>query len=331
MAGYVGRYAPSPTGLLHAGSIVAALGSWLDARHHGGRWLLRIEDVDGGRCRPDHGHGILEQLAGLGLVWDGEPLWQSRRGERYAEVARWLQDRQLAYGCSCSRQDIANWWQRHGGAPAQGELPYPGVCRDGSSGERPARALRLRVPAGLECFDDRRCGRFCQDVSREVGDFVLRRADGWWSYQLAMVVDDHDSGITHVVRGEDLLDNTPRQRVLQRLLGWQHPAMLHLPLVLAGDGQKLSKQTGATAIDTRHAAAVLRAAWQALGGETIEAGTAAGVLDQALAAWPSLLQRFESAGAGRRPPPSSAARGAALLPEGAGAGAGADAPLPEGS
>ena len=329
MTAYVGRYAPSPTGLLHAGSIVAALGSWLDARHHGGRWLLRIEDVDGSRCRSDHAHGIIAQLAALGLVWDGSPLWQSQRGPRYAEVASWLVDRQLAYPCTCSRQEILAWWKAHGGSPGTGELPYPGLCRHGLPDGRTGRALRLRIPDGIECFDDRRCGRFCQDVAREVGDLVLKRADGWWSYQLAVVVDDHDSGVTQVVRGEDLLDNTPRQRILQRLLGWEHPGMLHLPLVLAENGQKLSKQTGARAVDTQDAVGVLRAAWQALGGEPFEAGTVSELLDQALAAWPRWLQLAEPAG--RRPPPSRAARGAALVPEAAGAGAGAGDTTPEGS
>jgi glutamyl-Q tRNA(Asp) synthetase len=329
MSGYVGRYAPSPTGLLHAGSIVAALGSWLDARHHGGRWLLRIEDVDGGRCRPEYAHGIIAQLAALGLDWDGPILWQSQRSARYAEVTSWLEQQKLVYPCACSRQDVATWWQAHGGPPLSGELPYPGLCRQGLPAGRTGRALRVRLPDGVECFEDRRCGRFCQTVAREVGDLVLKRADGWWSYQLAVVVDDHDSGVTQVVRGEDLLDNTPRQRLLQRLLGWGNPGMLHLPLVRAKDGQKLSKQTGAIAVDTRDAVAVLQAACRALLAEPIEAGTLRELLDQALAAWPRWLQLAESAG--RRPPPSSAARGAALVPEAAGAGAGAGDAGPEGS
>ncbi|WP_338415235.1 tRNA glutamyl-Q(34) synthetase GluQRS [uncultured Sphaerotilus sp.] len=271
--GYVGRFAPSPTGPLHAGSMVAALASWLDARAHGGRWLVRIEDVDTPRCIPGADLEILRQLAACGLHPDEPPVWQSRRGDLYAHALDTLHTAGLAYGCRCTRREIALALAAAGHDRSRhGELVYPGTCRPGGAQPVPwaeARAVRLLTvqPGGVDvCIDwtDDRLGPQHQNVTREVGDFVLRRADGLWAYQLAVVVDDAAQGITHVVRGEDLADNTPRQVWLQRCLGLPTPRYRHTPLVLDGQGEKLSKQTGAAAIDTRQPLAVLQAAAQAL-------------------------------------------------------------------
>ena len=271
--GYVGRFAPSPTGPLHAGSMAAALASWLDARAHGGRWLVRIEDVDTPRCIPGADLEILRQLAACGLHPDAPPVWQSRRGDLYARALDTLHAAGLAYGCRCTRREIALALAAAGHDRSRhGELVYPGTCRPGGAQPVPwaeARAVRLLTaqPGGADvCIDwtDDRLGPQHQNVTREVGDFVLRRADGLWAYQLAVVVDDAAQGITHVVRGEDLADNTPRQHWLQRCLGLPTPRYRHTPLVLDAHGEKLSKQTGAAAIDPARPLAVLRAAAQAL-------------------------------------------------------------------
>lgn len=270
MSGYVGRFAPSPTGLLHAGSLVAALASWLDARAHQGRWLVRIEDVDTPRCIPGAGEHILEQLARCGLVPDGEVLWQSQRSNFYLQALDRLIEQGLAYPCGCSRKDIeaaqTSPTERH---HAQ---VYPGTCRQGLNG-KPARAWRLNVQAVLQTrglepvihWHDRRLGAQTQNVLQEVGDFVLRRADGLWAYQLAVVVDDAAQGITDVVRGEDLADNTARQIVLQNALGLPTPRYLHTPLVLGPNGEKLSKQNGAQALDLSDPQAALDTAARTLG------------------------------------------------------------------
>ncbi|MDB5732619.1 MAG: Glutamate--tRNA ligase [Variovorax sp.] len=268
-----GRFAPSPTGALHAGSLVAALASWLDVRARGSRarWLVRIEDADTERCLPGMGERILAQLAACGLQPDAPPAWQTRRTALYERALERLAAAGLAYPCACSRRDIDQALaRRDDGHRRHGERVYPGTCRAGLHG-RAARAWRFatvnfdsnQAPAPVPpaqsaietiatslCWTDRRLGRQCQDVGREVGDFVLRRADGPWAYQLAVVVDDADQGITDVVRGEDLADNTPRQILLQRALGLPTPSYLHTPLVRAADGEKLSKQNGATPLDT---------------------------------------------------------------------------------
>ena len=280
MTSYRGRFAPSPTGPLHAGSLVAALASWLDARAHGGRWLVRIEDVDTPRCIPGADTMILAQLAACGLHPDEPPQWQSKRGALYQAALDRLVRTRKAYPCACSRKDIEDALAAQGRPRVRGqEAPYPGTCRSGLHG-RPARAWRLRVPEGVVHWTDRRLGAQQQDVAGEVGDFVLRRADGLWAYQLAVVVDDADEGITHVVRGEDLADNTPRQLVLQRALGLAAPAYLHTPLVLAADGEKLSKQNGAMALDLREPLAALNAAAAVLG-----LPPRSGDVGDALAAW----------------------------------------------
>jgi glutamyl-Q tRNA(Asp) synthetase len=248
-ATYGGRFAPSPTGPLHAGSLVAALASWLDARAHGGRWLVRIEDVDTPRCVQGASELILSQLAACGLLPDEPPWFQSQRASAYQQTLDQLQAVGATYPCACSRKDIqAHWMARGHQAPRHAEWVYPGTCRDGLHG-LPARAVRLRCgtpehPVVVH-WTDRRLGAQVQNITTEVGDIVLKRADGLWAYQLAVVVDDAAQGITHVVRGEDLADNTPRQIHLQRQLGLPTPAYLHTPLVLDAAGEKLSKSSDA--------------------------------------------------------------------------------------
>ena len=255
---YRGRFAPSPTGLLHAGSLAAALASWLDARAHRGQWLLRIEDVDGPRCVTGADAGIVAQLAACGLVPDEPPQWQSARGVHYETALVQLVAEGWAYPCGCTRADIERALFQQGRVRERhGDLVYPGTCRSGLRG-KPARALRLRVTPSIDApaapldiaWHDRRLGAQQQCVSEAVGDFVLRRADGLWAYQLAVVVDDAAQGITHVVRGVDLADNTPRQIHLQRVLGLATPAYLHTPLALGADGEKLSKRNGAVPVAT---------------------------------------------------------------------------------
>ena len=273
MAPYIGRFAPSPTGPLHAGSLVAALASWLDARAHGGRWLVRIEDVDTPRCVAGADALILSQLAACGLLPDEAPVWQSQRGALYKSALQQLQQAGWAYPCGCTRLDIDRGLRLHGvDRPRGAERVYPGTCRTGLHGLAPrtVRALAASAPRppwpplSID-WHDRWLGQSRQDVSAEVGDFVLHRADGLWAYQLAAVVDDAAQGISHVVRGADLADNTPRQMHLQRLLGLATPVYLHTPLVLAADGQKLSKQKGAVPLDLRDPLAALRAAGRVLG------------------------------------------------------------------
>lgn len=279
---YRGRFAPSPTGPLHAGSVVAALGSWLDARAQGGAWLLRIEDVDGPRCPPGMDALILRQLDDLGLRADEPVQWQSRRQAGYAVALQRLVESGAAYPCACTRAELR---AAQGERERHAELVYPGTCRQGLKG-RPARAWRLRLPDDARvAWQDRRLGAQQQDVARAVGDFVLKRADGLWAYQLAVVVDDAEQGINEVVRGEDLADNTPRQILLQRLLGLPTPRYLHLPLVRGADGHKLSKQNGAQAIDGADALGCLRAAGRVLGLPELTAATRDDWLAQAVAAW----------------------------------------------
>jgi len=277
---YVGRFAPSPTGPLHAGSLVAALASWLDARAHGGRWLVRIEDVDRPRCVAGADRLILQQLAACALLPDEEPMWQSRRTDGYQAALDRLVVDGRAYPCGCSRRDIEQALAALGRPRERHrELVYPGTCRSGLRGRAP-RAWRLRVAPGTVHWSDRRLGPQLQDVQAEVGDFVLRRADGLWAYQLAVVVDDALQGITQVVRGADLADNTARQIRLQQALGLPTPGYLHTPLVLGPNGEKLSKQNGAQPLDTGDPLAALHSAAAVLG-----LAARAGTLADALAAW----------------------------------------------
>jgi glutamyl-Q tRNA(Asp) synthetase len=286
---YVGRFAPSPTGPLHAGSLVAALASWLDARAHGGTWLVRIEDIDPPRCVPGADGEILRQLAALGLHADEAPAWQSSRSALYQAALDRLVADGAAYACGCTRKDIEQALQAAGRPhEAHQEWVYPGTCRSGLHG-RAARAWRVRCGSDARPlvirWHDRRLGEQQQDVTHEVGDFVVRRADGLWAYQLAVVVDDGDQQVTHVVRGEDLADNTPRQIHLQHLLGLPTPRYLHTPLVLDERGLKLSKQHGAPPIELADPQATLQAAARALGLPPIEAPTVSQWLAAAVGAW----------------------------------------------
>jgi len=265
---YVGRFAPSPTGALHRGSLVAAVASHDDARAHQGRWLVRIEDIDLPRCVPGADTEILRQLHALGLQADGEVLRQSERTPIYEQALNQLIERGWAYPCACSRSDIERALlaagietQRHASAV------YPGTCRNGLA-DRIGRAWRLNVSRVLQdlgwgpevTWIDRHAGAQSQHVAETVGDFVLRRADGLWAYQLAVVVDDAAQGVTDVVRGMDLMDNTARQVLLQKALGLPTPRYLHIPLVLSENGEKLSKQHGAQALDLTDPGACLREA-----------------------------------------------------------------------
>ncbi len=298
---YVGRFAPSPTGPLHAGSLVAALASWLDAHAHEGRWLVRIEDVDQPRCSPEATNTILAQLQAHDLVPDEPPVLQSERDALYQQALDQLLAAGLAYPCACSRKEIAQVLATQGqGQQRHGELVYPGTCRPENGGlhGREARAWRLHVaaclqrdglPAGaLTHWQDRRLGPQSQRVAEAVGDFVLRRADGLWAYQLAVVVDDAAQGITDVVRGEDLTDNTARQIVLQRALGLPTPRYLHTPLVLGANGEKLSKQNAAEPLPEGGAAqcvANLQAAAVALGLPAVSAASPEAALRQWILPW----------------------------------------------
>jgi glutamyl-Q tRNA(Asp) synthetase len=284
---YRGRFAPSPTGPLHFGSLVSALASWLDARAHDGTWLIRIEDIDGPRTVPGAAESILETLDRFGMHADEPPVWQSRRTARYAEMLKQLKATGLVYPCGCTRKEISDsLLSLHA---RNTTLAYPGTCRNGLHG-KPARAWRLRVPDGdaaIISFYDRWQGEQKQNLATEVGDFVLRRADDQWAYQLAVVVDDADAGITDIVRGADLLDSTARQIYLQRCAGVSTPAYLHVPVVTNDVGEKLSKQTGATALDESHPLNALHAAARHLkldlGGETH--ATLNAFYDAATTAW----------------------------------------------
>ena len=281
---YRGRFAPTPSGPLHAGSLVAALASWLDARAHGGTWLVRIEDVDAPRCVAGADMFILQQLAACALVADEPPIRQSHRSHAYAAALQTLVEGSMAYPCACTRKDIDAVWEARGMTHQRdAERVYPGTCRAGLHG-RPARAWRFKTDGGAG-WHDRRLGPCTQDVAAEVGDFVIRRADGLWAYQLAVVVDDAAQGITDVVRGEDLADNTARQLLLHQALGLAAPRYLHTPLVLAADGHKLSKQNGAQALDLRDPVAALQAAAAVLGLPRLAADTPAQWLHSAVPAW----------------------------------------------
>ena len=249
-----GRFAPSPTGPLHFGSLVAALASWLDARAAGGRWLVRIEDLDPPREQPGAADDILRTLERLGLYWDGEVIFQRERAALYQKSLENL--RQFTYWCGCTRREVAD---SSLGLAADGAQIYPGTCRNGLPAGRPPRALRLKVSGSID-FIDRVQGPQRQNLENDVGDFVLLRADGQFAYQLAVVVDDAEQGVTDVVRGGDLLGSTARQIFLQRRLGLATPRYLHVPAALDAAGEKLSKQTGAGPVsdaDLRRALAFL--------------------------------------------------------------------------
>jgi glutamyl-Q tRNA(Asp) synthetase len=275
-----GRFAPSPTGPLHLGSLVAAVGSWLFARGAGGRWLVRMEDLDAPRVVPGSAEEILAALRRYGLEWDGEVVYQSARTALYEDALATLRARGLAYDCACSRAEL----QRAASAPLGAEPVYPGTCRRGLPPHRPPRAVRFRVPPGVVAFDDLLHGRIEEDVEARTGDFVIKRADGLFAYQLAVVVDDAEQGVNQVVRGGDLLSSTARQIALQRALSLPTPAYAHLPLVTNADGAKLGKRDGALplpTLDDRRVKETLIGALRILGFEEAES------LKEALSAIPA--------------------------------------------
>lgn len=262
---YTGRFAPSPSGLLHYGSLVAALASWLDARAADGRWLVRIEDLDQLRSRAEVSDAILRQLEAFALEWDGPVVYQSSRLDRYQAALDSLQRGGHTYWCGCSRKEIEDSTMRFDGATQRSNRAYPGICRNGIRPGGKARAVRVRTDSQAIHFVDRAHGEISQAVEREVGDFVVYRADRVYAYQLAVVVDDAEQGVTDVVRGADLLASTPRQILLQRLLGYATPRYLHLPVAVDAAGVKLSKQSGAKALPAARPADALRAALEFLG------------------------------------------------------------------
>ena len=285
-----GRFAPSPTGPLHAGSMLAALGSWLLARQAGGEWRVRIEDIDPPREVAGAARGQLRTLEAFGLRFDGEVTWQSRRGHLYRAALNRLLAQGLAFECHCSRAELA----------AAGGIHRRCVA----TAPRPDPAIRLRVADGCEvAFEDTVHGHVAQRVDRDVGDFVLLRTDGLWAYQLAVVVDDAEQGITDVVRGADLLDSTPRQVLLQRALGLPTPRYAHLPLLLGEDGRKLSKSDAALPVDADDPLATLRLLWRCLGQAPLPAQADIG-LDAFLA---HAIERFRLEQVPRRALPASAA------------------------
>ncbi|HEU4887555.1 MAG TPA: tRNA glutamyl-Q(34) synthetase GluQRS [Thermoanaerobaculia bacterium] len=275
-----GRFAPSPTGSLHLGSLAAAVASWLFARAANGRWLVRVEDIDTPRVVPGSAEEILSALRKYGLEWDGEVLWQSQRTVRYEEALERLRASGLVYDCACSRADL----QRAASAPLGAEAVYPGTCRNGLPEGKAARAIRFRVPDETIAFDDLLRGRVEEHVGSQTGDFVVRRADGLFAYQLAVVVDDAEQGVTQVVRGVDLLGSTARQIALQRALAYETPAYAHIQLVTNPDGSKLGKRDGSLPLPTLDDARVretLAAALRHLGHDVAEDHPRA-MLDEAL-------------------------------------------------
>jgi glutamyl-Q tRNA(Asp) synthetase len=262
LAPYRGRFAPSPTGPLHFGSLLAAVGSFLQARRQGGVWHIRIEDLDPPREVPGAADAILRILDALGLHWDGEVVYQSRRHEAYRAALNALEQTGALYPCACTRKEIAD----SSLAGIDGPV-YPGTCRPGVAAERTARAWRVRTESAPIAFTDRWQGRIERRLQQQSGDFVVRRADGLYAYQLAVVVDDAALGTTEVVRGADLLESTPRQIHLQHLLGLSTPAYAHLPVAVNAQGEKFSKQTGAAAVDANDPLPMLHRVLARLGQE----------------------------------------------------------------
>ena len=282
MSGYIGRFAPSPTGPLHAGSVLVALASWLDARANQGTWIIRIEDLDRDRCVSGVDLVILKQLSDCGLTSSVPVQWQSQRLGNYESAFKYLQSKNLTYPCHCTRAQILNHILNQSGEGGVGgergergerarhqSRIYPGTCRSlnqslRTGGSAPC-AWRFKVEPGVVHWNDRRLGPQQQDVSKEVGDFVIKRSDHVWAYQLSVVVDDAISQVTHIVRGADLVDNTARQIKLQQALGYPLPQYLHTKLILGPNGEKLSKQNGATPVNTQRPLECLNHAAQALG------------------------------------------------------------------
>lgn len=258
---YIGRFAPSPTGPLHFGSLVAAVASYCEAKTHHGKWLLRMEDLDKPREVKGAANTILKQLVAFGFEWDDAIVYQSQRSELYAEALALLKNQQLVYPCTCTRKEIADSSTHIG---IEGAV-YPGTCLSHALKENTAMAWRMKTPNQALCFNDAVQGKVCQNLHQDIGDFILKRADGLFAYQLAVVVDDAAQGITHIVRGADLLDSTPRQIYLQQMLHYQTPHYAHLPVACNAAGEKLSKQTLAAPINTENAAYHLFQSLQFLG------------------------------------------------------------------
>ncbi|HEZ3251147.1 TPA: tRNA glutamyl-Q(34) synthetase GluQRS [Neisseria meningitidis] len=281
---YTGRFAPSPTGLLHIGSLLTAVASYADARSNGGKWLVRMEDLDPPREMPGAASHILHTLEAFGFEWDGEVAYQSRRYALYEETLCRLKTAGLVYPCHCSRKD----WQAGARRGADGFV-YNGRCRH--PGQRPAPqgkqpAWRIRVPDRVIGFSDGIVGGYAQNLAGDIGDFVLLRADGYWAYQLAVVADDAEQSVTHIVRGQDLLVSTPRQIYLQQCLGVPTPQYAHLPLLTNAQGQKWSKQTLAPALDLNRREQLLRQVFRYLKlPEAPETDRPAELLDWAVAHW----------------------------------------------
>ncbi len=264
ISGYIGRFAPSPTGPLHLGSLAAALASWVDARAHDGLWLLRIEDIDREREQPGASDLIINSLGAHGLSWDKPITYQSERSIEYEDALTLLRQQGRLYACTCTRKQLREI------AGNRADRSYPGFCRDRQLPEADS-ALRLTVPADQRTsFQDANYGEVSETVADTIGDFIVRRRGPFYAYQLAVVVDDAAQGVTHVVRGADLLDNTARQIILQQALGCSQPAYLHVPLVTSGE-QKLSKQSGAAALDDHKPVENLVDAWACLGQDAPDA------------------------------------------------------------
>jgi glutamyl-Q tRNA(Asp) synthetase len=279
---YIGRFAPSPTGPLHLGSLATALGSYLDAKVHQGQWLLRIEDIDEGRCSAASTEHIVHTLRRHGLYWQGDVWVQSQRHAVYQAALDQLRTENLTYPCACTRKEIddANAGRTHG----ENRI-YPGTCRQGMPEGREMRAIRFKCPAEPLCWQDHHLGHFNEKLSETSGDFVVKRGDGFWAYHLVVVVDDLASKVTHIVRGEDLADTTARQIAVWKALQGTPPAYWHLPVILAEDGQKLSKQTGAQAVPEHDPVLNLNAVWQHFGLGKIKATSATEWLDLAIPIW----------------------------------------------
>jgi glutamyl-Q tRNA(Asp) synthetase len=282
----IGRFAPSPTGPLHLGSLVGAVGSWLFASARGGRWLVRMEDLDTPRVVPGSAEEILEALRRCGLEWDGEVVVQSERVELYHEVLRKLEPAGEIFECGCTRAELKRYGIRRGKETEDGDgAIYPGFCRDGLPPGKRARVIRFRAPDTTITFEDRVRGVIHENVAAETGDFVLLRADGIVAYQLAVVVDDAEAGVTEVVRGADLLSSTARQIALQRALGFETPSYAHLPLVVDADGRKLGKKYGSlplSLLDRPTICRTLRLALEVLGIPDAEGETPEQILASAL-------------------------------------------------
>ena len=239
MSEVVGRFAPSPTGRMHLGNVFSALLSWLSARSQRGRWLLRIEDIDRGRSRQTYADLLMDDLEWLGLTWDGEPVYQSQRSDIYEHYFQELRQRGLTYPCYCTRADLLAAQAPH---ESDGRVVYPGTCRQAPRRDGVAAATRLMVPDEWVTIEDGHYGTQSVDMARDVGDFIIRRKDGGWAYQLVVVVDDALMGVTEVVRGQDLLLSAPQQAWLARLMGFEAPRFVHLPLLCNQQGQRLSKR-----------------------------------------------------------------------------------------